>query len=128
MNIPYEILIRGENGVFKGAHAIDTPSGAARPVKSEDWPVVAKAINDAALTRVKELEILVETKDNALADAQAVVAEATKIVLDPDISDEDTVNLLKAKIEAQTLPGMIESAEKELAAAQEKLDALKKKE
>lgn len=144
MPIPYEILIRGEKGAFKGAHVVDVPGGDARAIKSEDWPTVASAINLATLARVdvleqtrvdKDAEIAaklaakdeeVAAKDAEIATKNSLIAEATKVILDPNISDEDTVKALKTKIDEQTLPGKIAAAEAKVQAAQDELDALKK--
>lgn len=134
MPIPYEILIRGENGSFKGAHVVDVPGGVARVVLAADWPTLAKDFNAALLATVADKDAALTAKDAVLAakseeltSLQSVVSEATKVVLDPDISDEDTVLLLKQKIEAQSLPGMIAQAQEQRDAWQAKLDALQKK-
>lgn len=56
MNAPYEILIRGENGVLKGAHVIDTPGGLPRGLTMGDLATLAPDINGALLARIAELE------------------------------------------------------------------------
>jgi hypothetical protein len=56
MSIPYEILIRGHEGAFQGAHAIETPGTRARPLTVEDLALFGAEINGAFLARIAELE------------------------------------------------------------------------
>ncbi len=55
-HLPYEILIRAEGGVLRGAAAYDTPGALARAVTAEELGLFGPAINAAAMARIAELE------------------------------------------------------------------------
>jgi len=56
MPIPFEILIRGHGGSFRGAHVIDEPGGNARRLTLADLAILAPDINVALAERITELE------------------------------------------------------------------------
>lgn len=68
MSMPYEILCRGEGGKFKGAHVIDLPGGAARPIRAEDWPKIASSINTDTLSQLLNLTTQLEALTLQLAE------------------------------------------------------------
>ena len=76
--IPYEILIRGKNGILSGSHAIDNPGDNARPLTPADLASVAPLINAAALARVTELEGIAAERDK-LADDIAAALDDNKL-------------------------------------------------
>jgi len=54
--LPYEILIRSEGGVLRGAAAYDLPGSLARAVSADELAIFGPAINAAAMARIAELE------------------------------------------------------------------------
>jgi hypothetical protein len=54
--LPYEILIRSEGGVLRGAAAYDLPGSLARAVTADELAIFGPAINAAAMARISELE------------------------------------------------------------------------
>jgi len=59
MPLPYEILIRCNDGVYSGSHVIDTPIGAARSIAESDLPELFSGLNAsiAAQVSAKDAEI-----------------------------------------------------------------------
>jgi hypothetical protein len=96
----YEILVRGSNGAYSGAHSIAFPGAPARPIAEAQWPDVCAGINKAALARVDELE----AKNKALeAEISAYKSQGTQAALavvavvdDQTIDDARTAAACKA--------------------------------
>lgn len=65
--LPYEILIRGNAGVFRGAHAIDEPGGNARPLTEADLALFGPGLDTSLMTRIGELESEIITLNNPAA-------------------------------------------------------------
>jgi hypothetical protein len=55
-SLPYEILIRAEGGLLRGAAAYDLPGSLARAVSADELAIFGPAINAAAMARIAELE------------------------------------------------------------------------
>lgn len=68
MAIPYEILIRGNDGQLSGCHVIDEPGGMPRAITTADLAAIAPEINAAAIAQT---ETLVADHAAALADKEA---------------------------------------------------------
>jgi hypothetical protein len=77
--IPYEILIRGNNGAFQGAHAIDAPADQPRAITTEDLASLAPSINAASLAFVAGIEAehaaAIAAKDAEIAQLTSDYAE-----------------------------------------------------
>lgn len=126
--IPYEILIRGKDGKFVGAHAIDDPNGSPRPVKDTDWPDIIKSVNSESLARVTELETATAGKDQAAIDLQAkldsVVSDIRAAVVDPETPTDDAVLAILHEATKEDRQKAIEEATRKRDDAQAELDKL----
>lgn len=113
MNLPYEILIRGnEDGTLSGCHAIDTVGGDARPITQADIALLAPTINAAALiTNAEELarvnELLAATRDD-LAAKNALIDSAKNgikgAIADAELDDAATVATIAQIVTLAELP------------------------
>lgn len=74
-NQPYEILIRGKDGEFSGAHVIDKPGDVARAIKPADWPAIVTGINNNAVAKATEADALKIERDALKAERDAMKAE-----------------------------------------------------
>lgn len=117
MNIPYEILIRGnKDGTLSGCHAIDIAGGDARPITQADLQAIAPAINAAALATNAE-ELAKVTADLAAKNA---LIESAKIgiksaIENKELDDTATVQTIAAIVASAELPS-VEKRKAELAA------------
>jgi len=70
----YEILIRGRDGQFSGAHFKATPTSPAQSIKLADWPQVCADINTTLFATVEDLQAQLAT---AITEGEAAVAAVT---------------------------------------------------
>jgi hypothetical protein len=115
MAIPYEILIRGNNGAFQGAHAIDSPSDQPRAITSEDLSSLAPAINAASLAFVAGVEAehaaAIAAKDAEIAQLQTdhTAAIAAKDAEIAQLQMDHTAAIASAEsAKEQVIAGIIE--------------------
>jgi len=76
----YELLVRFDaDGNFQGAHTIEWGDNGlpepARPVKPEDWPAVASAVNAAAVEGANKLKETLAAEEEAHKATQAALEE-----------------------------------------------------
>ena len=117
MNIPYEILIRGnQDGTLSGCHAIDVAGGDARPITQADLQAIAPEINAAALaTNAAELEAVkakLAERDALIESAKTAIKGA---IADPELDDSATVATIAQVVAVAELPA-IEKRKMEIAA------------
>jgi len=144
--IPYEILIRGENGKLSGCHVIVTPGADARPITPADIAAIAPSINAAAIARNEVLgaehadalsaaEFKYTTDVSKLNDqldaanariAAAVVAKEKLLAAakDPDIDANIVIGGIIAEAEATETEKRRSALAAEIAAKQAELESL----
>lgn len=136
MNIPYEILIRGNaDGTLSGCHVIDKPGADARPVTPTDIAAVAPAINASAIAQIAEIK---EKSADELAaikadlDAKnALIASAKEgiksAIADQKLDYEATVSVIAEIVATAELPEVEKrkaALAAEIAAKQAELESL----
>lgn len=117
MNLPYEILIRGnKDGTLSGCHAIDIVGGDARPITQADLQLIAPAINAAALTTNAE-ELAKVKADLEAKNALIILAKdgIKSAIENKDLDDTATVQTIAAIVASAEAPA-IEKRKAELAA------------
>ena len=117
MNIPYEILIRGnQDGTLSGCHAIDVAGGDARPITQADLQAIAPEINAAALaTNAAKLEAVkakLAERDALIESAKTAIKGA---IADSELDDSATVAAIAHVVAVAELPA-IEKRKMEIAA------------
>lgn len=78
MSFPYEILLRGENGIFKGGHLIEGPFDAPVKLTVENLRELIGVEMATILTRNIELEKEIEKAREAMNEHIASVPVAEK--------------------------------------------------
>ena len=101
----YEILIRGKvDGTVAGSHIIyfdaNGQTGAARPIRDEDWPSIVPGINAALTSRITELEAELAAALNPEAHLTDPLHPATKL--------QARVWLIRNGINLEQIPAIIE--------------------
>lgn len=129
MNIPYEILIRGnQDGTLSGCHAIDIAGGDARPITQADLQAIAPSINAAALTtnaeELAKVKADLEAKNALIESAKTGIKSA---IADTKLDDTATVQTIAAIVASAELPSIEKrkaELEAEIAAKQAELAVL----
>ena len=87
--LPYEILLRGDAGVFRGGHTIAVPGGPALALSAASWPPVCASINQAALALVEQQAAKIAESDAVLTEMSAARdALASELVQNQSVSDQ----------------------------------------
>jgi hypothetical protein len=125
MNLPYEILIRGNaDGTLSGCHAVDTVGGNARPITPDDLELIAPTINAAALTTNADQLAIVQAE---LTAKNALIDSIKNAIADADLDDAATVSSIKQVLADAELPSVEKrklEISAEIAAKQAELEAL----
>lgn len=113
MNQPYEFLFRFDNsGKYRGGHTIrrdDATGVIGQPMAigadtDFPYPDVVSEITAGIADRVKELEAECTAAMAAKDEITKVVTQAREAILNPKVSDEETVKSIKAQLETFDLP------------------------
>lgn len=105
----YEILIRGRNGQFSGAHFKETPTSPAQSIKLADWPEVCADINTTLFNTVEDLQAQLATVTATLETeraafqaykeaAEGALKVAGDAIADPELDDTSTLEVVRTAV------------------------------